>query len=129
MREIGLMLLAYYNIPAGSLKQTHRPFTDLKFDHLLDAAIVTTGPQNAQLTQLLATGKFRLLQVDDGQLALKRPSFQPFVLRREEYPRVCEIPSQGIATVASTALLAVQTSAGDSLVIRTLETLYRGPAR
>jgi hypothetical protein len=124
MRQTSLRLLAYFEVPVDRLKDTHRRFSELKANSRLAAAIVTTGMQNAELMELLATGQFRLRDLDDGQIALKRPSLRPFVLHQEDYPPDCAVPPQGIATVATTALLATHIRAGDGLVTRTLGVLY-----
>ena len=124
MRQSGMDLLAYYDVSPSSLVSSNLHFTEIDKEGLLEAAIVTTGLQNDRLIELLGSGRFRLIGVDDGKIALKRPNFRPFVIRPEDYPRATWIPSTGIATVASTALLVVRADAGDSLVTMTLEALY-----
>jgi TRAP-type uncharacterized transport system substrate-binding protein len=126
MRQTALKLLAYYGISVESLRSTESRFTDLRQNNRLVASIVTTGLQNPELLGLLSSGRFRLLDLDDGQIALKRPSFRPFVIRPEYYPPEARIPSSGVATIASTALLAVRVDASDRLVTETLNALYGG---
>jgi TRAP transporter TAXI family solute receptor len=124
MRSSALKLLSYYDVPVERLHKTNATFTDLAFDDSLDAAIVTTGLDNANFHQMLESGRFKLIAADDGEIVLHRPDFKPFRIRPAHYPNVAGLPEQGVPTVASTALLAVRKNETHLLVTKTLEALY-----
>jgi TRAP-type uncharacterized transport system substrate-binding protein len=89
-----------------------------------DACIVVTKKGASDLVALLATGNYRLLPVADSlQFALDEPIFHPVLLDEDSYPN-CNLPPEGIASVATTAFLACRVDAPPILIQTVLENLF-----
>jgi TRAP transporter TAXI family solute receptor len=127
MRASALNLLEHYGIRPADLKGNDGYFTDLlRDDSAIDAAIVTTGLRNRDLTRVMASGRFDLLEVDAEALAIRYPHFVPYTIPRGMYSENPPLPgaAEGVRTVATMALLAARRDASDLLVTGALACLY-----
>ena len=125
MRASALQILGQYRITAADLRAENAYFFDLLENEALDAAVATTGIENPQISQLLATGKFDLLPIEDAEaLELKFPHFRRFEIPRGLYWEAPAIPSAPLKTVATTAYLTCRSDASQALVTEMLNVLY-----
>lgn len=121
-------VLGHYRMLGGA--QETRYFTDLALDAELDAAIVTTGLMNPDLGRLLGGAQFDLLPVGDAPaLAILHPHFEPFTIPRGLFNERPPVPSEDVATLATTSFLAARSEAPKVLVERVLEALYETDLR
>jgi TRAP-type uncharacterized transport system substrate-binding protein len=89
-----------------------------------DACIVVTKKGASDLVAVLATGHYCLLPVADSlQFALDEPIFHPVLLDIDSYPN-CNLPPDGIASIAITAFLACRVDAPPILIQTVLENLF-----
>jgi len=103
----------------------HRYFKSLLEDTALDAAIVTTGMDNPDLTQLLRTGQFDLLPIDVAKaISAHSVHFREYEIPRGYYSASPPVPAKSVTTVATTAFFAVRKDASNTLVTQVLGSLY-----
>ena len=126
MRASALDILHHYGVKSNaSDDRTALYFLELANDDSLDAAIVTTGYVNTDLKQLLASGAFELLAIDNGEaIATRHAHFAPVTIPRGLYREGPAVPDRPIETVATTALLVVGSRVPDPLVEETVAALY-----
>jgi len=115
------------------LGRTDAYFTSLRQDQHLDAALITIGTSNADVTKLLACGEFELLPFDDSlieRLSLKHPGFRPYTIHRGSLRPGGDgrtpLPEEDVHTLATITFLTVRRDAVHRLVTGMLETLYQG---
>ncbi|MBI3829971.1 MAG: TAXI family TRAP transporter solute-binding subunit [Planctomycetes bacterium] len=129
MKNSAKAILEHYGVPLDSLKETGRYFTDLLKDSSLDAALVTTGFENPDLREVLRSGTFELLPVEDAEaLSVRYPYLSPVEIPRGLFAEGPPVPAQSVATVAAMAVLVAHPRAGKALINATLEALYETPA-
>lgn len=129
MKNSARAVLEHYGVPLDSLKETGHYFTDLMKDASLDAAMVTTGFENPDLREVLRTGNFELLPVEDADaLSVRYPYLSPVEIPRGLFSEGPPVPARTVPTVAAMAVLVAHPSAGKSLINATLESLYETPA-
>lgn len=98
-------------------------FTELLADedHRYDAAIVTTGVENADVRRVLQSGQFDLLPLDAQALARRYRYFDEYEIPARLYPPV---PRRSIPTVAAAALVVVREDATAELVTPLLDAIF-----
>ncbi|MEM9379187.1 MAG: serine/threonine-protein kinase [Planctomycetota bacterium] len=117
-------LLDHFGLAEEDLLEPLAHFTALADDARYEAAIVTTGPRNGDLVELLATGAFRLLPLDAADRAdLVGPTFRSALVREGDY---AGLPAGEVPTISTTTFLATSPRASDRLVTEALEALYGG---
>ncbi|MEM7810343.1 MAG: TAXI family TRAP transporter solute-binding subunit [Planctomycetota bacterium] len=116
-------VLAHYGL-TGRVDAVPRHFTDLLGpDADCDAAIVTTGVENADLARVLATGRYALLPLDADAIAMTRRHFESYVIPRGLWhPR----PAADVPTVAVAAVVVVRADAPGDLVRALLAAVFEG---
>lgn len=129
-REDARKVLSHYRVDIDSLSGTERYFTDLQTDESLDAAVVTTGLLNPDLTRLLATGEFHLIPIlDAAALSVRNRFFSPAVIPRGFFAEGPPVPAEELPTVATIALLAAREDVTGLLVKATLTATYASDLR
>jgi len=126
MRASALDILKHYGVKLETLgDKTESYFLELEHDKKLDAAIVTTGYVNADLNQLLASGVFKLLEVDDAKaISIRHGYFTPVKIPRSLYREGPAVPDRPIDTVATTAILVAGSDVPVPLVEEAVSALY-----
>ncbi len=125
MRSSAVQILQHYRLKETDFQAESVYFLDLLKDQRLDAAIVTTGVENPQLGELLASQQFDLLPIEDAAaLELKFPHFRRFEIPRGLYYEQPGIPDESLRTVATTSYLACRPDASQALVTEMLNVLY-----
>lgn len=98
-------------------------FTELLGDEekQYDAAIVTTGVENADIRRVLQSGQFDLLPLDSEAVARRFRYFDVYDIPARLYP---PIPQRSIPTVATAALVVVREDATGELVTPLLDAIF-----
>ena len=118
-------LLDHYGIDLDDLDARAVGFDQFEADDTIDAAIVTTNPNNPGLRQLLAGGDFLLIPIDDAEaIALRFYHYRAFTIPQGLFCESPQIPPKPVPTIASTAFLAARSDAPVRLVEEALEALY-----
>lgn len=109
-----------------------RHFEALKKDDTIDAAIVTTGFTNALLRELLESGSYGLLGIDDAEaLSLLEPRFAKATIPRGLYRGAngVPVPERSLKTVSVTSFLVAHESVSKTLIQEVIKVLYETPIR
>ncbi len=123
-------VLAHYDVPPESVRDTAEHFGELATGSDVDAALVTTGWMNPIVEKLLQRDDLELIGISDPEgLAARHPWFTPTTIPRGVYPGKIPVPRESVRTVAVTALLTARSDASDKLVRETLEALYKSDLR
>ena len=94
-------------------------------DESLEAAIITTGFMNHDLAELLDSGKYDLIEIDESRaLCLKNSSMVEIEIPRGLFGKGAALPDRPVKTVATTAFLGARKDASDALVSHTLDALF-----
>lgn len=88
-----------------------------------DAAIVTTGIENADLAAMLGGGRYGLLPLEADAIARKHRHFERYEIPRGFWH---PIPARPVPTVATAALVVVREEADDGLVRSLLGAVFEG---
>jgi TRAP transporter TAXI family solute receptor len=118
-----------------SLNLTHDPPTRevmdwqrLFFPDAPEAAMICIGRGSPLVTELLATGRWRVVPIHRGvRISLQHPTLHPMTIEADEISGDDET-TQGIPTVGTTAFLAAREDTPSELVIAMLNALYAEPA-
>jgi TRAP transporter TAXI family solute receptor len=95
----------------------------------IDGAIVVVQVGNARMHELLRSGQYRLLPLQDAvQISLDDPAFRLLPITSEYYPQA-NLPPGGINTIATTAYLTSHINCPDTLVRKALEAVYSPEVR
>lgn len=125
MRSSALQILSHYRLKESDFQAANVYFREILNDSRIDAAIATTGIENPELKELLATRKFRLLPIEDAAaLELKFPHFHTFQIPKGLYDEDPSVPKSRLPTVATTSYLVCRTNTSQSLVTEMLNVLY-----
>jgi TRAP transporter TAXI family solute receptor len=123
MRQSSLAVITHFDVE--KVKDDKEYFDVLATDKELDAALVTTGWMNPTLVELLQSGKFELIGIDDADgLAMRHPWLTATTIPRGLYPGKSPVPPAPVRTVAVTALLVGRSDASDRLVRESLAAVY-----
>ncbi len=125
MRHSAKCLLKHYNINAKRLSETAF-FPDLQQDDSWDGAIITTGLLNPGLKDILSSGEFELVSIEDARaLSIHHRYFSSYTIPRGMFSEGPAVPREDIHTIATTAFLAVREDASDLLVSKVLDAIYQ----
>ena len=133
MEESGMQLsakrlLGFYNLDVSQLSDAHVHFNVLRTDPSYAAAIVTTGPANQDLQDLLRSGQYHLLSIPQrDRERLTGPVFHSRTILQGAYvsdDTLGEVPREDVQTVATTTFLAAHARTSHQMVRLSLETLY-----
>ncbi|MEM8680457.1 MAG: serine/threonine-protein kinase, partial [Planctomycetota bacterium] len=105
---------------------TQAPFrnhawTDLARNESLEGAIVTVSPRDSRLTELLATGQFRMVPLEHDELPER---FRPHRFSAADLPDGAAVGAEGLAAATAEAVLVVRKTAPASFVRTCLEQIY-----
>lgn len=121
---VAQMLLASVGLKMEDIEQQTSDWHRLFEEPDADAAIIVSKLGSQDVQRLLQKGEYRLLSMDDTwEFALDEPSFHPLLVTSEHYP-ACEVPADGIPTVATVAFLAAQVDAPNVLITTVLKHLF-----
>lgn len=126
MRASAIDILNHYGLKPKELgDKTNLYFTEMEKDEALDAAIVTTGYVNSDLSRLLASGAFELLEIKDAEaISTHHAHFKPMTIPRGLYHEGPAVPDRPIKTVATTAILVAPSDVSEALVGEVVASLY-----
>ena len=115
------ILKHYRLIERTDLHEVH--FTELlnDEDHQYDAAMITSGVENGDVGEVLATGQFDLLPLDADALDLRYRHFEYYEIPRNMWPPV---PQKTVPTVSASALLVVRDDASPEFVKLLLDAVF-----
>lgn len=115
------ILKHYQLIEQTDLCEVH--FTELlnDEDRKYDAAMVTSGVENQDMGDVLATGQFDLLPLDADSLDLRYRHFEYYEIPKNMWPPV---PSQPVPTVSASALVVVREDSSAEFVKLLLDAIF-----
>ena len=122
MQKSALDILKHYRLAdSADLREIH--FTNLLSDEEkeYDAAMVTSGVENEDIGNLLATGQFDLLPLDAEALVLRYRHFDYYEIPKNMWPPV---PRRAIPTVTASALVVVREETSTELVKLLLDAIF-----
>jgi len=118
-------LLQFYGLNEQNTQWTHRYFTQMKEDASIDAAVVTAGILNADLSLLLGSGDYRILPMEYAPaFCEKNAYFFPALIHKGLYRLGDDFLQEDIPTVATTALLVATKSISPKVIDQLLITLF-----
>ncbi len=92
-----------------------------------DAAVICIGRGSPLTTNLLSSGRWRLVPIPEAiQISLRHPMLRPMTIEGNHYQREF-VPAEGVSTVGTTAFLAARFDAPGELIQAALDALYREP--
>jgi TRAP transporter TAXI family solute receptor len=125
MRRSANEIIEHYRIRPIPKSDSGAYFTQLAESPEMDAAIVTTGLLNPDLTRLLISGEFELIPIlDAAALAVRHSHLSAVEIPRGLYNGRPPLPPQPVLTVATTNFLAAPEGASPLLVNETLRSLH-----
>ena len=118
-------LLQFYGLNEQNTQWTYRYFTQMKEDASIDAAVVTAGILNADLSLLLGSGDYRILPMEYAPaFCEKNAYFFPALIQKGLYRLGDDFLQEDIPTVATTALLVATKSISPKVIDQLLITLF-----
>ena len=118
-------LLQFYGLNEQNTQWTHRYFTQMKEDASIDAAVVTAGILNADLSLLLGSGDYRILPMEYAPaFCEKNAYFFPALIHKGLYRLGDDFLQEDIPTVATTALLVATKGISPKVIDQLLITLF-----
>ena len=118
-------LLHFYGLNEQNTQWTYRYFTQMKEDASIDAAVVTAGILNADLSLLLGSGDYRILPMEYAPaFCEKNAYFFPALIHKGLYRLGDDFLQEDIPTVATTALLVATKSISPKVIDQLLITLF-----
>jgi TRAP transporter TAXI family solute receptor len=125
MRHSAVKIIEHFGIAPESLLKSTAYFRSLLTDATLDAAIVTTGTHNSDLSRLLSDGRFKLLPIPFAEeLSREHPCFKLIHILPDDLPVKRSLPEDGLRTVMTPAFLVVRKDSPGLLVKTVLSSLY-----
>jgi len=127
----GSRKVAEYLFDSFHMNETEVPRSVIAWPELaaateIDVAVICIGLRSRLVNGLLADG-WRLLPIEDAiTVSLQHPTLRPMTITHRDCPGA-DLPAQGIATVGTTAFLAVRADLPDTLVLAALESIYEDP--
>ncbi len=129
-RQSALHVLEHFDITSKDLGSNEHYFMDLLEDPSLDGAIVTTGIENPDLSQLMASNLFDFLPIlNAAAIELEHPFLRQVEMPRGLYGEREPLPAQAIPTIATTAYLVCRYDASDRLVRAAMEAIHEDSLR
>jgi TRAP transporter TAXI family solute receptor len=125
-RQVAEYLFDSFSMDENSVERLVIAWPELDAHPDIDVAVICIGLRSRLVTGLLARG-WKLLPVDNAiDVSLQHPTLNPMTITPADFPDA-GLPPEGIATVGSTAFLAVRADAPDTLVVAALEAIYEDP--
>jgi TRAP transporter TAXI family solute receptor len=129
-RDAALQVLAHYDIDPSNLAMSEHYFTALETEPELEAAFAISGYLNPDLKRLLASGRYRLVALDQAEaFALLHTHFEATQIPRGIFGGHSACPAEPTPTVATRAYLVADRDASGLLVVEALDALYDGSVR
>jgi len=118
-------LLQFYGLNEQNTQWTYRYFTQMKEDASIDAAVVTAGILNADLSLLLGSGDYRILPMEYAPAFCEKNAYYfPALIHKGLYRLGDDFLQKDIPTVATTALLVATKSISPKVIDQLLITLF-----
>lgn len=128
-RTVARTILHKHGIEMSDVQPVNSDWLTIDKQPSIDAAIVVVQVGNARMNELLGTGEFKLLELDDAvEFSLDDPSFHLLPITQEHYPDAT-LPPGGLNSVATTAFLTTRADCPDALVLKALEAIYSQEVR
>ncbi|MFG0261644.1 MAG: serine/threonine-protein kinase [Novipirellula sp. JB048] len=100
---------------------------ELQSETAPDVAVICIGVGSPLVANLIRHHRWQLISIPRPiQISLQHPTLRPMTIERSDYPDL-DLPTEGIATVGTTAFLAARTDTPSELVTATLRSLYEPP--
>ena len=122
MQTSAFDILQHYRLSEHTdLREMH--FTELLSDedHEYDAAVVTSGVENEDISEVLSTGQFDILPLDAEALVMRYRHFESYAIPKNMWPPV---PRKAVPTVTASALVVVREGASTDLVNLLLNAIF-----
>ncbi len=122
--EVAKLILERANLQLGDVSAASGDWRGITEQPEIDAAIVVIQMGNPGVQKVLASGQHHLVSIVDAMdFSLEEPMFHALRLTTTTYPE-CNLPVDGVLTIATTAFLAARPDAPDVLVEKVLNCLY-----
>ena len=103
------------------------PWEDLGQPEAPQAAVICIGRGSDLILKLLRSEEWKIIPIQESvKVALGHPILLPMTIEASDYPGMV-LPSEGVATVGTTAFLASRYDAPGELIRAALTTLYETP--
>ncbi|MBC8350805.1 MAG: TAXI family TRAP transporter solute-binding subunit [Planctomycetes bacterium] len=130
MRASAINLLARFEIDPDEFGQNDLYFKQLLDTPELDAAIVTTGIENQDVNEVLATNEFQLLPILDATaIEMRDPYFRRMEIPTGLFSERPAVPERPTPTLATTAYLVARADAHRTLVDAALTAIHEEDLR
>lgn len=117
-------LLASVGLEMQDIEQLTADWHGLTQEPVAEAAIIVSKLGSTDVQELLRQGDYKLLSMENTwEFSLDEPSFHPLLVTGKDYPE-CDVPENGIPTVATVAFLATQVDAPNILITTVLRHLF-----
>ena len=121
---IARTLLASVGIEMRDIEELKTDWHELRLKPDADAAIVVSKLGSTDVQELLQQGDYQLLSMSNNwEFSLDEPTFHPLLVTGDDYPE-CDLPENGVPTVATVAFLATQIDAPNILITTVLKHLF-----
>lgn len=125
MRQSSEVILDHYGLTDRFVDLDSMYFAEMIDDPSVDAAIVTTGIFNVDLSQVLREKKFKLIPIESAAaIEAKRPFLFRSEIPRGLYHENPPIPANDVSTVSTHAYLVARPDAPLPFIQAVLESLY-----
>jgi eukaryotic-like serine/threonine-protein kinase len=123
-RAVAKRILLHHQVELAAIESDPSDWLNLNEHPEIEAAIVVVQVGNPGMHALLASGRYRLLPIDDAvKFSLDEPTFHPLPITAEDYPGA--IPEgEPLTTVATTAFLVGRSDTSPDLVRQALAAIY-----
>jgi len=125
-RELALTLFHHYQISEGEYREVPGHFADLvQNPEVADAAVVCTAITNPELIQLVRTGQFDILPIEDSPaLVLLHPFYLEATIPRGMFAEKPPAPPVPTPTLSTWALMVARKDCSSKMLTVALESLY-----
>ncbi len=126
IRPTALRILQHYQVNPSGIPDVQHPVEALKTRADIPAAIALTGIADASLQQLLSTGDFRLLEIEDAEaLTFHYPFYAVGQIPKGLYgENPSPVPERNMSTLSAKAVLIAPSTSSELLVSTVLDGLY-----
>ena len=122
--ELARMILGHYRL-TGSVQESKHYFSALTSDSTLDGALVATALSNPELVELMGTGEFDILPIDQAEaLATLFPYFHTINVPVGIFLGDGPIPPKTVQTLALPCLLVGKPDSSPKMIEATLDAFY-----
>lgn len=125
-RMVAEYLFDSYDLDPASTTRRVIAWPDLPANPDVQVAVICVGVGSSLVETMLRDG-WHLIPIDNPiDVALQHPTLTPMQITAKDFPKA-KVPAAGIATVGTTAFLAVHAETPDILVTETLQAIYQDP--